>query len=175
MSVVHSKERRARLAAEQPVYPSDKDIEHGDCDHAYTERNRESPAQPCAGQAFDNRYSLGNAFEPLNEGVDRSGKSRHVDLSLSEIQVGPAISFQRLSGGSQEHGELDRKGLWIARRQAIIGFADRIPIPFVRVEIQHDVEFRGNRGISLAVATHRSYGSIDASFFRLGRSIFFWI
>ena len=85
---------------EQPAYPSDKDIEHGDYDYAYTERNRESPAQPCAGQTFDDRNSLGNVFAPLSERVDRSSQSRHVDLSLSDVQVGPLIGLQRLRMGS---------------------------------------------------------------------------
>jgi hypothetical protein len=37
----------------QPAYPCDKDIGHGDDECARTERDRDDPAQPCAGQAFD--------------------------------------------------------------------------------------------------------------------------
>ena len=37
-----------------------------------------------------------------------------------------------------------------------IGLADRISIPFVGVQIEHDIEFGGNRFTSLAVATHKT-------------------
>ena len=84
MSVVHSKDRRARLTNGATRIAADEDIEHRDCDYPYTERNRDGPAQPCTGQAFDDRNRLGDAFAPLSERVDRNNQSRRVDLSLSD-------------------------------------------------------------------------------------------
>ena len=67
---------------EQTVYPSDKDIEHGYDEYARPEGDRDDPTQSSAGQAFDDRNSLGNAFAARGELVDRHNQSRCVDLSV---------------------------------------------------------------------------------------------
>ena len=82
------------------MYPSDKDIEHGYYEYARPEGDRDDPTQSSAGQAFDDRNSLGNAFAARGELVDRHNQSRYVDLSLLDVQGGPLIGLQRLGVGS---------------------------------------------------------------------------